>query len=119
MQDIIVFSLILLVFGVLPSIWFLKRKEKVDDNRKPNIIIVVLTTLLVLANTFFAYLMGQGSIAYVLGYVFVIPLILILIFGRTRKARWNTAFYTSLVIFLSILGNLITAANEIMKQGHT
>lgn len=119
MLEIVVFSLIILVFGVLPSIWYLKRKDKVDENQNPNIIIVILASLLIVANTYFAYIVGQGSIAYVIVYVYVLPIVLVLIFSRNWKSRWNTVFYTSLLIFLSILGNLATAASEVVKQVQT
>ena len=119
MVDIVVFSLIVLIFGVLPGMWYLRRKEKGVTIRRPNAIIVVLTVLLLSVNTYFAYFLGQGSIAYVLGYVYTIPLLPVLIFGRNGRSRWNTAFYASLVIFLSILANWMTAAGEMVQQGQT
>ncbi|UFS63468.1 hypothetical protein LOH54_04890 [Sulfurimonas sp. HSL-3221] len=119
MLEIAIFSLIILVFGALPSLWYLRRRENVDDNPNPHIVIVVLTTLLVLTNTYFAYLMGQGSISYVLGYVFFIPLVVVLVSRNNWRARWNSAFFSSLVIFLSIIVNLITAADETAKQIRT
>ncbi|WP_345971114.1 hypothetical protein WCX72_04625 [Sulfurimonas sp. HSL1-6] len=119
MLEIAIFSLIILVFGVLPSLWYLRRRENVDDNPNPHIVIVVLTTLLVLANTYYAYLMGQGSISYVLGYVFFIPLVVVLVSGSNRRRRWNGAFVSSLVIFLSIMVNLVTRADEAARQINT
>ncbi len=115
MVEIIIFLVIILIFAVLPSLWYLKRKNKVkmDANVKPNIIIIILTSLILIFNTYFAYLIGQGSISYVFGYVFFIPIVLVLIFGDHWRMRWNTLFYSSFVIFLSIVGNLLTIISKV------
>ena len=81
-------------------------------------VVVILATLLIISNTYFAYLFGQASIAYVLGYVFLLPAIGIL-FSKNWRARWNAVLFTSFIIFLSVLGQLISIAGEIAKQGQT
>jgi hypothetical protein len=74
---------------------------------KPNIFIVIVTILIVAINTLFAYILGKGSIAYVIGNVYSAPLLVIGFFSiwknyRNWKSRWNILFYVSLI---SILGN--------------
>jgi len=110
MLEIVVFSLIIVIFGILPSVWYLKRKTKViiDENSNPNKIIVLLALLLIVINTYLAFVLGQDSIMYVLGRVYFLPALLVLFFSHNQKSRWNVIFYTSLFIFFSILGSLVT-----------
>ena len=115
MIEIIIFTLIIIVLGVLPSIWYLKRKEKpIEVNSKPNIIIVILGSLLLIVNTYFTYILNEGSIAYVFGAVYFIPMILILIFNNWNK-RWKVILFTQVIIFLSVLGNLMSVVQEVAK----
>lgn len=74
---------------------------------KPNLFIVIATVLMIGINTFFAFILGQGSIPYVIGNVYSAPLLVIAFFSiwtnyRNWKSRWNILFYVSLI---SILGN--------------
>jgi hypothetical protein len=63
--------------------------------------------LIIAVNTVFAFILGKGSIAYVVGNVYSAPLLVIGFFSiwtnyRNWKSRWNILFYVSLI---SILGN--------------
>jgi hypothetical protein len=88
----------------------LRKEMDVKENKtilKPNIIIVITTILIIAINTVFAFILGKGSIAYVIGNIYF-PLLLVVGFFsiwtnyRNWKSRWNILFYVSLI---SILGN--------------
>jgi len=118
--EVIIFALIIIILGVLPSIWYLKRKEKpAEVNQKPNIIIVILGSILLIVNTYFTYILNEGSIAYVFGAVYFIPIVLILIFNENWNKRWKIILFTQFIIFLSVLGNLMSVAQEVAKTQGT
>ena len=117
MLEIVIFSLIVLIFGILPGIWYFKRDKSLDKNKnknkKINLFFVVLSIPLIIINSYVAFLVGKGSIEYIVGYVFFIPVVIILLFslgkdGRNWRTRWNIIFYTSLVTCISSLGNLLS-----------
>ena len=113
MLEIIVFIVFILIFAVLPSIWYLKRKEKIDLDHNPSLIFVILTITLLLFNTYLSYIAGARTIPYILGQVYFIPLLLIGIFSifkdsRNWKSRFRITFYTSLILFVGLFGNLLS-----------
>ncbi len=78
------------------------------------------TILIVLINSYLSYIIGKGSIAYVLGSVFVLPLILMGVFALFKSSRnirsmFKIMFFTSLIIFLSLIGNLLAIVSP--QQG--
>ena len=96
----------------------LEKEMEIQENKtilKPNIIIVIATILIIAINTVFAFILGKGSIAYVIGNIYFPPLVVIGFFSiwtnyRNWKSRWNIVFYVSLI---SILGNFSRLAQVI------
>ena len=115
--NILIFLLIIGVFGVLPSVWYLKRKEKVDDNKNPSIWFLVSTLLLFCLNVFLSSIIAEGSISFILGQTLLFPLLIVGIFSlfkesRNWKSRVKAFFYTSLIVSFSLFGNLINYVKE-------
>ena len=117
--NILIFLLIVGVFGVLPSIWYLKRKEKEEasDNKNPSLLLVILTLLLLCLNIFLSFIIAKGSIGFVLGQVLFFPLLIVGIFSlfkesRNWKSRVKVFYYTSWIVLFSLFGNLINYVKE-------
>jgi NADH:ubiquinone oxidoreductase subunit 6 (subunit J) len=118
MLEVGIFLLIVIVFGIIPMVIYSKQENKVTENSKPNTIFAVITILIILINIYLAFIISQGSIAFILGKVFVLPLIIIGLFSfskksRNWKSRFNILFYTGLVILIGSLGSLIQSASEV------
>jgi len=82
---------------IIPMVIYSKQENKVTENSKPN--------------TIFAIIISQGSIAFILGKVFALPLIVIGLFpfskkSRNWKSRFNILFYTGLVILIGSPGKI-------------
>lgn len=117
--NILIFLLIISVFGVLPSIWYLKRKKKevTTHSENPSIWFMILTFLLFCLNIYLSSLVTEGSISYSLGQVLLFPLFMVGIFSFFKESRnWRSRvkifFYTSLVVLFSLFGNLINYTKE-------
>lgn len=120
MLEIGVFLVIIIVFGIIPMIIYSKQEDKVTENSKPNTIFAIITILIILINLYLAFIISQGSIGFILGKVFALPLIIIGLFSfskksRNWKSRFNILFYTGLIILISSFGSLIQSASEITR----
>lgn len=115
-MDILIFSLFIVIFGVLPGIWFFRRKEK-NLSTKPSVVLIILTILVLSINTYLSYILGKASISYIIGNVYILPIIMITIFMIFKSSR-NTAsifritFFTSLLVFVGQLGNILSALSS-------
>ena len=92
MLEIVIFSLIVLIFGILPGIWYFKRDKSLDKNKnkKTNLFFVVLSIPLIIINSYVAFLVGKGSIEYIVVYVFFVPIVIILRnYSPTQKPKLN------------------------------
>jgi hypothetical protein len=112
MLEIIIFLVIVIVFGIIPMIIYSKQENKVTEDSKPHIIFSVITILIILINIYFAFVIDQGSISFMLGKVFFLPLVIIGLFSlskksRNWKSRFNILFYTGLIILIASLGTLV------------
>ena len=87
MLEVIIFLAIIIVFGVIPMIIYSKQEKKVTENSKPNIIFVIITMLIIFINMYLAFIISQGSIGFILGKVFALPLIIIGLFSLSKKSR--------------------------------
>ncbi len=118
MLEVGIFLLIVIVFGIIPMIIYSKQENKVTENSKPNTIFAIITILIIFINIYFAFIIGQGSIWFMLGKVFALPLIIIGLFSfskksRNWKSRFNILFYTGLVILIGSLGSLVQSSSEV------
>jgi len=110
--NILVFLLIIGVFGILPSIWYLKQKsKKVNCYKKPSLWFIILTILLFCLNLFLSSIMTDNSISFILGKVLFFPLIFVGIFSISKESRnWNSRvkifFFISVLVLFSLIGNL-------------
>jgi len=78
-------------------------------NTKPSKIVIVISIILILINSF---ILGGGSITYLLGNVFLLPLVVIAISSffkvyRNWRSRWIIILNTMLIVLLSLFGNLM------------
>ncbi|MDD2452136.1 hypothetical protein [Sulfurovum sp.] len=85
---------------------------------KPSKIVIIISVILMVINSYFAYLLGGGSIGYVAGFVFALPLLIIAISSifkvyRNWRSRWFIIFNTMLVTSLAIFGNLLSMADKL------
>ena len=83
--------------------------------KKPNKIVVVISIILIIINSYLAYIIGEGRIGFVLGYVLALPLTIIAISSifkvyRNWKSRWIIILNTMLVTLLASFGNFLPAA---------
>jgi len=113
MLEVLVFLIIIVVFGVLPAIWFLNKKEKPLNDSKPNIIFVILTLSLVFINSIVCYVAVKSSIAYVLGMVYTLPLMFIAVSSlfknsRNWRSRVKVIFYSSIWVSLALFGSVVS-----------
>ena len=111
--NMLVFLLIIAVFGILPSIWYLKRKTKnAGINKKPSLWFIIVTLLLFCLNLFLSSIIEEWSISFILGKVLFFPLIIIGILSISKESRnWNSRvkifFFVSIVVLFSLIGNLL------------
>jgi len=117
--NILIFLIIVGVFGVLPSIWYLKRKEKkqASDNKKPSLLLIISTLLLFSLNLFLSSIIAKSSIGFILGQVLFFPLFIVGIFSlfkesRNWKSRVKVFYFTSWIVLFSLFGNLINHVKE-------
>ena len=107
MFEIIVFSLFIFIFGILPSIWYLTQKKKKNDG---NLYILdgINTTFVLIINTFLVYLL-TSNILYTISFVYLIPLLIFVIKIKlnptvTLRGKINIVYYSSyLILFLAII----------------
>jgi len=116
MIEVIVFLLIVIVFGVLPMIIYMKQEKNTTEHSKPNVIFAIITILIILLNTFLAFSITGASIAYIVGKIYFFPLAFIGIFSlskkyRNWKSRFNVLFYTSLIVLIGLLGSILNHAS--------
>ena len=83
--------------------------------KKPSKIVIIISVLLIIINSYLAYIMGGGNIGYVIGFVFTLPLVIIAISSifkvfRNWNSRWIIILNTMLVILLAAFGNLLPSA---------
>jgi len=81
-------------------------------NTKPSKIVIVISIILILINSFISFILGGGSITYLLGNVFLLPLVVIAISSffkvyRNWRSRWIIILNTMLIVLLSLFGNLM------------
>ena len=119
MLEIFIFLIIIIIFGVVPMIIYLKQENKISKYSKFYVIFVIITMLIIFINIYLAIVMSQGSIGIVLGKVFFLPSIIIGLFSlskksRNWKSRFNILFYTGLIILISLLGNLVQSVSEVL-----
>ncbi|WP_324170673.1 hypothetical protein [Sulfurimonas sp.] len=112
MLEISIFLVIVIVFGIIPMIIYSKQEKKVTENSKPNSIFAIITMLIIFVNLYFAFIVSQASIGFILGKVFALPLIIIGLFSLSKKSRnwksiFNILFYTGLIILIGSLGNIL------------
>jgi len=65
--------------------------------------------------------MAHGSIMFIIGQVFIFPLLVISLMSLSKKYRnWNsrikTIFFTSVIILLSLFGNLLSHVQQNQKD---
>lgn len=118
MLEVGIFLAIVIVFGIIPMIIYSKQENKVTEDSKPNIIFAIITILIIFVNIYLAFAIGQGSIGFILGKVFALPLIIIGLFSlsqksRNWKSRFNILFYTGLIILIGTLGSLAQSTSEV------
>ena len=85
--------------------------------KRPSKTVIFISVILMIINSYFAYILGGGSIGYVIGFVFTWPLIIIAISSifkvyRNWKSRWTIVLSTMLVTFLATFGNLLSMAEK-------
>ena len=81
----------------------------------PNKIVIAISIVLMIINSYFAYIIGGGKIVFVLGYILTLPLIVIAISSifkvyRNWKSRWIIILNTMLVTLVASFGNFLPAA---------
>ena len=86
--------------------------ETTPVNIKPSKIVIAISIILVLLNSFMSFIFGGGSIAYLLGNVFLFPLVVIAISSifkvyRNWRSRWIIILNTMLIVSLSLFGNFM------------
>jgi NADH:ubiquinone oxidoreductase subunit 6 (subunit J) len=118
MIEVIIFLAIVVVFGIIPMIIYSKQESEVTETSKPNKIFAVITILIISINTYLAFIMSQGSIGFILGKVFFLPLLIIGLFSLSKKSRnwrsrFNILFYTGLIILISSFGSLIQTVSNV------
>jgi uncharacterized membrane protein len=118
MLEVGIFLLIIIVFGIIPMVIYSKQENKVTESTTPNTVFAVITILIILINLYLAFIISQGSIGFIIGKVFALPIIIIGLFSfskksRNWKSRFNILFYTGLIILISSLGSLIQSASKI------
>jgi len=64
-------------------------------------------------STIFNFEIGNGSIGYIIGSVFFIPILMLIVFSlfkdsRNWKSRTKVIFYSSIFVLISSFDNLIT-----------
>jgi hypothetical protein len=116
MIEVIIFLLIVIVFGVLPMMIYSKQENNTTEHSKPNIIFAIITIMIVLLNTFLSFSITGASIAYIFGKVYFLPLAFIVIFSlskkyRNWKSRFNVLFYTSLIVLIGLVGSIFNRAS--------
>jgi hypothetical protein len=82
-------------------------------NTKPSKIVIFISIILILVNSFISFVLGGGSVAYLLGNVFLLPLVVIVISSlfkvyRNWRSRWLIILNTMLIVLLSLFGNFIS-----------
>jgi NADH:ubiquinone oxidoreductase subunit 6 (subunit J) len=118
MLEVGIFLAIVIVFGIIPMVIYSKQEKEVTENAKPNTIFAIITILIILINIYLAFIISHGSIGFILGKVFALPLIFIGLFSfskksRNWKSRFNILFYTGLIILIGSLGSLVQSASEV------
>ena len=99
-------------------------EKRSTDQRKPGIILILFTVLLILLNALISFTIAADraeGMAYIQGYLFsrvlLFPLLAVGLFQlgkRFRNARSRTKifFWTSVVVLLSLLGNLASLSQQ-------
>ncbi len=97
-------------------------------NTKPGTILLISTIVLILINGFLTFIMGSASgnsgaglIGYILGGIFLIPLVVVAIssiWKRQRNLRSRTKVFmiTSIVVLLINIVSFLTLAVELANQ---
>ncbi|AXX84613.1 MULTISPECIES: hypothetical protein [Aliarcobacter] len=80
-------------------------------------IFTFFTLLLLFINSFISYSLS-GSFMYMLGNVYAIPLLLMGLFyifkdSRNKKSMLKVLFFSSIIIFISLIGNILTIIQNI------
>ena len=83
--------------------------------KKPSKIVIIISVILIIINSYFAYIMSGGEIGYIIGFVFTLPLVILAISSifkayRNWNSRWIIVLNTMLVTLLATFGNLLPAA---------
>jgi len=81
--------------------------------RKPSKVVIIASVILMMINSYFAYILGGGSIGYIIGFVYTLPLVVIVISSifqtfRSWKLRWIIILNTMLVVLLATFGSLLS-----------
>lgn len=117
MFDIFIFILIVFILGIIPSYFYLKKKEKPNDG-KPNYFMLISSITMLGISTFFSFAISQGSVGYIIGNVYIIPILMLGIFSlfknsRNWKSRTRVIFYSSIFVLIASFGNFISFTQAI------
>jgi len=87
--------------------------ETITITTKPSKIVISISVILVLINSFISFIFWGGSVMYVLGNVFLLPLVVIAISSlfkvyRNWRSRWIIILNTMLVVWISLFGNFMS-----------
>lgn len=112
MLEISIFLVIIIIFGIVPMMIYSKQEKEVTENSKPNIIFAIITILIIFINIYLSFIISQGSIGFIIGKVFALPIIIVGFFSfskksRNWKSRFNILFYTGLIILIGSLGQIL------------
>jgi hypothetical protein len=86
--------------------------------RKPSKVVILASVILMMINSYFAYILGGGSIGYIIGFVYTMPLAIIVMSSifqtfRNWRSRWIIILNTMLVTLLATFGNLLSMVEKL------
>jgi len=108
MSEILIFITFIILFGILPSIWYLKQKNKPNDGQLYFLHIIDIL-IITLVNTFIVFISTANSISSTLLIVYILPIITLLsysYFTKSNDFRTNIKvirFISYLILFFSII----------------